>query len=164
MKVARNATILTLLLCSTSLFGKSAVSKFWNDDFGKNYGCGPGNFFADGDSWLSTYLASSTNATSSPLLPSSSTSKISGCNGGPPIVDHSPAYLYFVSNLHDIMRDAANGNGPSLHGLGQLWDLNPKQYQNLEAYMHQHFHEVFGDGEKHPHTIYQQLLSEITTG
>lgn len=164
MRLAKAMCCIVLFCHYSALQAESAVSKFWNKEMPKNLGCGPGNTFFDDDSWLSTYLASSTNITFSPLLPTSTTSKISGCNGGPPIVEHRPSYQFFASNLHLIMEDASRGGGESLKSLAQLWNLDENNYRYLARQAKANFIDIFGNGNKPPSKIYDQLNAISSKG
>ena len=123
----------------------------------KNLGCGPGNLIFDEDSWLSTHLASTVNYTLSPLLPSSTTSGISGCTAGPPIVDNRKAYEFFVSNFKGIMKDSAVGGGERLLALSKLWNQNQGDYQPFANAVKENYGSIFqGTPTSHKH-IYQKL-------
>ncbi|SMF27442.1 DUF3015 family protein [Pseudobacteriovorax antillogorgiicola] len=147
------------LSLSSQAYGESAVSKFWNKEFPKNLGCGPGNLVFDEDSWFSTAMASSVNLSSTPLLPLSTTSGISGCNGGPPIVENSRAYHFIVSHMSEIMRDAAHGGGESLEALASLWNLSSDQYPKFVTRLNRNFSNVFGNGDLLLEEIYQSLYA-----
>ena len=147
-----------LLSISNQGFGESSVSKFWNKDFPKNLGCGPGNLVSSDDSWLSTSIASSTNAALSPVLPLSTTTGISGCTGGPPIVENTPAYRFFVINLHGIMGDIASGHGENLQAIANLWGVPEKEYSGFAKKANAEFPQIFSQDLK-PEDMYRSLFA-----
>lgn len=136
---------------------KSAVAKFWNDDTPKNIGCGPGNLFFDTDSWVSTGLASSTNLASSPLLPTSTTSKASGCKSSPGLVENSPVYQFIAANFDWISTDAASGDGESLDALASLWGLSGHDRMNFKQEVQLNFQSIFLDSNTSPQHVYNSL-------
>ena len=146
----------SLMLCQTA-FSESAVSKFWNKEFPKNLGCGPGNLIFGEDTWFSTAVASSINLSFSPLLPLSTTSKVSGCNGGPPIVEHRPAYEFFANNLDKIMQDAAQGGGESLQALASYWGVQGQAYQSFTKELQENFADYFANIHSTPLVTYTRI-------
>lgn len=152
-----------MLACATiwpikSTIEASAVDQFWDTDMPKNIGCGPGNLIFAEDSWLSTFLASSTNMISSPLLPFSTTSKLSGCNSGPPIVENKPAYDFIALNYDKLMIDMAAGCGETLVALAQLLGISENRQEIFWLSLKENYSSIFGQGNKSPGEVYLDIV------
>ncbi len=158
-KCTRVALLLGLWLTADLAMASQSLKKFFHKDLEKNVGCGPGAVVFDRDSWLSTSAATSLNATSSPLLPTSTTSKLSGCNGGPSnVVYEQPAVKFIHDNYFLLASDIADGEGEVLTAFNELLEIPKVQRLDFNRHLKSHFSRLYSQTSRPADELYQEIL------
>ncbi len=164
----RNTSPLRVCLLLGFLFAfetyGNPVQKFFKKDLPANDGCGPGAAIFSSDTAFSTVLGSSVNATFSPLKPSSMTSQLSGCKGGPKnfIAVEEQEIIYFIASQYEqLMFEIAMAEGETLNTFTKMFKVSKVHQKKFQKTLKNNYDSIYASSQQSAKEIYKSVVDLI---